>query len=54
MIYFIAGFLIGLIIAVIVTSYILKESMIKLLQESVCKGTIKVKGVYYNISKKDI
>ncbi len=54
MIYFIAGFIIGLIVAVMATSYILKESMLKLLQESICEGTIKVKGVYYNISKKDI
>ena len=54
MIYFISGFIIGLILAVIAMTYILKESMLKLLQESICKGTIKVKGVYYNISKKDI
>ena len=54
MIYFITGFTIGLVIAVMATTYILKESMLKLLQESIHQGTIKVKGVYYNISKKDM
>lgn len=53
MIYFIAGFIIGLVVAVMVTSYILKESMLKLLQESISDGFIKIKGDYYNISKKE-
>ena len=53
MTYFIAGFIIGLVIAVMATSYILKESMLKLLQESISDGFIKIKGDYYNISKKE-